>query len=115
MLTVAAPADESTPIRFAHIWRVYDWHSGGWRDTGTVQTWTRNHALACRKAKEGTPALRSQRFKVVHAGREDVGGLTMRLARLTVRGKDWPAWRVEDTYSEYAALVRENRRERAND
>ena len=102
------------PITQVHVWNVYDWHAGRWRRCSEVRTWTRNHALACRKAKEGTPAFRRSRFKVVLSrvsiSPDDIPEGMLLDPRPKTKGTS--SWIVPDVYGEYRALARENARAR---
>lgn len=99
------------PISIIHIWLVEEWGRSGWYPNGTVQTWTRNHSLACRKAREGTPAYnRGVRFKVTHVRTE----LPPDGMLLVEKNPGNVSWKVPDTYGELKTLARENKRRRQN-
>ena len=102
---------ESISIRIAYVWRVFDWSGGRWCRAETVQTWTRDHALACQKARVSCPARVSRpgnpiasKFKVEFEREDDISALGMTLSRSTVVGKDWPAWRCVDLFGEFDRL-----------
>lgn len=98
------------PILRIHRWQVEEWQNGDWAPSFTVQTWTFDHPLACRKARESAPALRKSRFKVTRIAVEDCD-LQMMLSPLAVL-KSPPPWLVPDLYGEYFQLALENRRAR---
>lgn len=98
------------PISTIHVWLVEERGARMWFPAGTVRTWTRNHALACRKAREGTPAYnQGVRFKVTHA-RTEVPPDGMLLVEKNPANV---SWKVVDVYGELAALARENKRRRS--
>lgn len=97
------------PITTVHVWLVEERGARAWFPAGTVRTWTRNHALACRKAREGTPAYnRGTRFKVTHV-RTEAPPDGMLLVESNPSGV---SWKVPDAYGEMRALARENKRMR---
>jgi len=97
---------KAEPITHVHVWLVEERGDRHWFPSHTVRTWTRNHSLACRKAREGTPAYnRGVRFKVTHVRVETLpDGLL-----LVEKNESGVAWKVVDTYGEMRALARENK------
>jgi len=97
------------PITAVHVWLVEERGARAWFPNGTVRTWTRNHALACRKAREWNPAYnRGVRFKVTHV-RTEVPPDGMLLVEKNPANV---AWKVVAIYGEMGALAGENKRRR---
>jgi hypothetical protein len=99
-------------IRRIHYWQVWEWKGGKWVKDFLVQTWTRTHSLACRKAKEYCPVLRSSRFKVTHSRVDECSSLEMNLLVRMVAKPGDASWQVADIYGEYDTLAAENKRAR---
>lgn len=111
-MTITLRESEPLPILRVHHWQVWEWKDGGWVKTHLVQTWTRNHGLACRKARDGTPVLLTIRFKVTYLRRDECSSLEMSLLARTVAKPGDASWQVADIYGEYRQLAAENKRAR---